>query len=33
MVRPTTSTGVLKAMVAMFTAGDPSDAAAVVAKA
>lgn len=32
MVRPMTSTGVLKAMVAIFASGDPSDAAAVVAE-
>ncbi len=32
MVRATTSTGVLKAMVAIFASGDPSDAAAVVAE-
>ena len=29
---PTTASGVLKAMVAMFASGDPSDAAAVVAE-
>jgi predicted SnoaL-like aldol condensation-catalyzing enzyme len=32
MVCPMTSTGVLKAMVAMLASGDPSDAAAVVAE-